>query len=52
VGSWIHNDFRASQADVRAIEARLDNQLIAQNARSDQLYSMFIDLLKEQKERK
>jgi len=35
--------------DMRSQEERLNAQLNAQNARTDQLYQMFIDLLKEQK---
>lgn len=56
--AWLHSDLKWLHSDLRTTEARLDAQIgsmreaqAAQNARTDQLYNMFCDLLKQQKEK-
>jgi len=44
-----HNTMKEIKAELSAEFARMDQRMLQQESRTDQLYTMFIDLLKEGK---
>lgn len=49
MGGFILWAFSKLDADIKSIGNKVDAEMKAQTARTDQLYQMFIDLLKERK---
>jgi hypothetical protein len=46
---WLHKDINRLESDVKALDSKYTQDMRAQSARTDQLYKMFVDLLKELK---
>lgn len=44
---FVYGEMKAIDADLKATDARLTQQMMAQAARSDRLYEIVIDLLKQ-----
>lgn len=49
LGTFIFWMFTKLDSDIKSLNNRLDQHISSSSARTDQLYQMFIDLLKEKK---
>ena len=49
LGTFMFYMFNKLDGDIKYIGARMDAKMDAQTSRTDQLYQMFVDLLKEQR---
>ena len=49
IGGFTYFLFTKLDSDIKTLSSRMDARTEAQSARIDQLYQMFVDLLKERK---